>query len=191
MAVRTVYLAGPEVFHPDAETLSRRKADICRRYGLIGRFPLDSNVDLSGLTPPEQGMAIYRANRTLMDSCDACIANLTPFRGPSADVGTVFEIGYMIAAGKPVFAFTNDDRPYARRAADLSAGERTAGGGLADSDGMTIEEFGMRDNLMLDAGIALSGGAFVGRDVPPASRWKDLTAFEGCVRRLAAGFARA
>ena len=29
---------------------------------------------------------------------DAIIANLTPFRGPGADAGTVYELGYMAGA---------------------------------------------------------------------------------------------
>ena len=33
-----------------------------------------------------------------MKEADAIIANLTPFRGPSADTGTVYELGYMAAA---------------------------------------------------------------------------------------------
>ena len=35
-----------------------------------------------------------------MDAADAIIANLTPFRGPSADAGTVYELGYMAGRGK-------------------------------------------------------------------------------------------
>ena len=42
-----------------------------------------------------------------MDSADAIIANLTPFRGIAADTGTCFELGYMCAQGKPAFAYTN------------------------------------------------------------------------------------
>ena len=34
-----------------------------------------------------------------MDQADVIIANLTPFRGPSADAGTVYELGYMLGKG--------------------------------------------------------------------------------------------
>ena len=43
---------------------------------------------------PQRGHRIYQANRELMDSCDAIIANLTPFRGISADPGPVLAVGY-------------------------------------------------------------------------------------------------
>ena len=84
-----VYLAGPDVFLPDADRIGRLKRDICKRHGLEGLFPLDGN-------PPESdeplSLRVFRANTTLMDQADAIIANLTPFRGPSADCGTVFEL---------------------------------------------------------------------------------------------------
>ena len=44
----------------------------------------------------------------MMDAADAIIANLTPFRGPSADAGTVYELGYMAGRGKLCLAYSND-----------------------------------------------------------------------------------
>ena len=40
-----IYLAGPDVFLPDALEIGRQKIDICRRHGLIGLYPLDNVVD--------------------------------------------------------------------------------------------------------------------------------------------------
>jgi len=42
-----IYLAGPDVFLPDAIELGRRKADICARLGLSALYPLDNAIDLS------------------------------------------------------------------------------------------------------------------------------------------------
>ena len=42
-----------------------------------------------------------------MDGVDLVIANMTPFRGPSMDVGTAVELGYSFARGLPVFGYTN------------------------------------------------------------------------------------
>ena len=53
----------------------------------------------------------------MMDACDAIIANLTPFRGPGADAGTVYELGYMAGRGKFCLGYSNDPAPYATRAA--------------------------------------------------------------------------
>ena len=60
-----------------------------------------------------------------MRSCDLLIANCTPFRGVSMDVGTAFEIGFMRALGRPVFGYSNTPADYAARV--HTAAERTAG----------------------------------------------------------------
>ena len=52
-----------------------------------------------------------------MQGCDVMIVNLTPFRGPSADVGSAYEMGFMRALGRTIFAYTNDDRPLLERVA--------------------------------------------------------------------------
>ena len=49
------------------------------------------------------------------------IANLTPFRGPSADVGTVYEVGFMRALGRPVFGYATTAEPFTRRTLDFAA----------------------------------------------------------------------
>jgi nucleoside 2-deoxyribosyltransferase len=85
---KRVYLAGPDVFLSNACEIGASKRAICARYGLIGVFPADE-VDATDATlpPVEQGLAISRAMESIMRTCDAMIVNLTPFRGPSADVG--------------------------------------------------------------------------------------------------------
>ena len=100
-----VYLAGPDVFLPDAVQIGRRKVEICARHGLIGRYPLDNPVDL---TAADASLRIYQGLEAMMDECSAIIANLTPFRGPGADPGTVYELGYMAARGKYCLGYSND-----------------------------------------------------------------------------------
>jgi nucleoside 2-deoxyribosyltransferase len=84
-----LYLAGPDVFLREAVEIGRRKKALCRDNGHEGLFPLDNDVS------PDDAAAIFAANRGLMDRADAGLFNLSPFRGPSADAGTVFELGYM------------------------------------------------------------------------------------------------
>jgi len=46
-------------------------------------------------------------------------ANLTPFRGPSADVGTVYELGYMLGkGGKLCLGYSNTPRGYIDKVRD-------------------------------------------------------------------------
>ena len=68
-----VYLAGPEVFLPQAEDVGRRKIELCAAHGIAGVFPLDQALDLSGLDLVEQARRIARANEDLMRSADALI----------------------------------------------------------------------------------------------------------------------
>ena len=88
---KRIYLAGPEVFCPNPRAIGQAKKDRCKHYGLEGVFPMDADVDLEELPLKDAGRLISRANEDLMQSCDLLIANMTPFRGPSMDVGTAFE----------------------------------------------------------------------------------------------------
>jgi len=177
-----IYLAGPEVFLPDAVSAGENKKRICAAFGCTGVYPLDNSLDLSDIRGPEAGYAIYKANRELMDSCDAVIANLTPFRGPSADAGTVFELGYMRGAGKRIAAYTNVAQPYADRVRHLDPDARQESDAVwRDGEGMLVEEFGLSDNLMLEGALRDGGMALVMFAAPANTRFTDLTAFARCL----------
>jgi len=190
VAHERIYLAGPDVFLPDPLAIAEAKKGICAAHGFIGVFPLDKDLDLSGLTPNQAGQRISRANEDLMRGCDLIIANMTPFRGPSMDVGTAFEMGFMRALGRPVLGYTNDGRLFAERTRAWAGIVRGTGGhphGDADSDGMLIEEFAMVDNLMLHGAIVASHGAIEADDVTGPGRFTALAAFERsvvCAREL-------
>ncbi len=182
------YLAGPEVFLPDAAEIGRRKKELCRHHGFEGLYPLDAEV------PPEPAAGldrrIYDGCLAMMRAADLGILNLTPFRGPSADAGTVLELGVLAGMGKPVFAYTNDPR-------DLLERLRAANGAVLDAaariwhdgDGMTIEDFGNADNLMLDMTLAGQGHPILRHAALPAERFRDLGGFEACLRQAAAALA--
>jgi nucleoside 2-deoxyribosyltransferase len=174
-----VYLAGPDVFLSDAAHIGSLKRDICKRYGLTGLFPLDD-------TPPESdeplSLRIFRANTALMDQADAIIANLTPFRGPSADVGTVYELGYMLGKGKKLcLGYSNIARSYFGKVRDrvevLADGSK-----FRDPDDLEVENFQLVDNLMIIHGLELAGHPLVLPREPVADPLRDLLAFEECVR---------
>ncbi len=107
-----IYLAGPDVFLPDAFEIGRRKTELCRRYGLTGLYPLDNAIDAAAA---DASLRIFRGNETMMIAADAIIANLTPFRGPGADPGTVYELGFMAGRGKLCLGYSNDPSCYADR----------------------------------------------------------------------------
>ena len=142
-----IYLAGPDVFLPDALDVGRRKADLCTRHGLTGLYPLDNAIDLAA---KDASLRIFRGNEAMMIEADAIIANLTPFRGPSADAGTVYELGYMAGRGKLCLGYSNDPSSYAdrvRKITDVSSHDRR----LVDALGLTVEDFGLTDNLKMNS----------------------------------------
>lgn len=155
---KRIYLAGPEVFFPKAINASvvERKKEILKSMGMIGVDPLDNQIDFpEDASPQEMGFLIYEANKRTMDDCDGAIANLTPFRGPSADAGTVFEVGYMVDQKKPVMGFTALAADYGKRIDPEAA---------RDKNEMEIERFGLSDNLMIECGIVNNGGKVVKGD---------------------------
>jgi nucleoside 2-deoxyribosyltransferase len=123
-----VYLAGPDVFLPDAMAIGRRKQEICVRFGLTGLFPLDNAINETATGVPPS-MQIFRGCMAMMEEADAVIAHLTPFRGLSADAGTVFELGYMVARGKMCAGYTNRRDSYAGRI-ERGPGSHPAAAGL-------------------------------------------------------------
>ncbi len=177
-----IYLAGPDVFLPDAIEIGRRKAEICANHGVSGLYPLDNAVDLAA---GDASLAIFKGNEAMMDAADAIIANLTPFRGPSADAGTVYELGYMAGRGKFCLAYSNDPTPYRDRVARMCELTTSADGRLIDPEGLTVEDFGWPDNLMMIHALDLHGCPLVTPRRVPADIWHDLTSFEACVRLAA------
>jgi nucleoside 2-deoxyribosyltransferase len=176
-----IYLAGPDVFLPDAVEIGKRKVAICAAHGVSGLYPLDNAIDVSA---GEVSLDIFRGNQAMMDAADAIIANLTPFRGPGADAGTAYELGYMAARGKLCLGYSNDPTIYAervRRFTEVSSQD----GHLVDAEELTVEDFGLSDNLMLMHALDLHGCRLVTPRQAPADIWHDLTAFEACVRLAA------
>jgi nucleoside 2-deoxyribosyltransferase len=131
--------------------------------------------------------AISAIDEQLMHSADAIIANLTPFRGITADTGTVYELGFMCGRGKLAFAYSNTAADHFSRTKDYYRGMVAPGadGHLRGPDGMSVEDFDMAENLMLDGGVEGRGGRVIVRDIPPERLYTDTAAFEECLRLLA------
>jgi nucleoside 2-deoxyribosyltransferase len=176
----SVYLAGPDVFLPDALEVGRRKREICAKHGLRASFPLDNEIGGAGLTPREHAFKIERANEELIRASAMVFANLSPFRGPSLDPGTAFEVGFARALGLRVHGYSCREALFAARTVYYSGMEDDA---ERDVHGYSIERFGLVDNLMVDGAIAASGGHIV------CVESDDLSAF-AAFERLVADVAR-
>ncbi len=168
MAVK-VYLAGPDVFLPNAREVGTRKQAICGEFGLDGLFPLDNDPGVN------DAAAIFRANCDLMRQADIGLVNLTPFRGPSADPGTVFELGFLFSSGKPVYGYSGDVTNFLARVRDARGPIQDDNGQPRDRDSLAVENFALIDNLMIARSIEDSGGAVT---VVPAAMAPTMAAFE-------------
>jgi len=151
--MKSIYLAGFDIFRPDAVAHGEQLKMLCNKYGYEGRYPLDKQVPRN-LPPQEQARWICRANLALLQECDLLMANLNPFRGAEPDSGTVFEVGYAVALGKPVWAYTSRSSTMVEQLAV----QRLPGRGHVDSLGYSVEDYGMNLNLMLACSINVVTG---------------------------------
>jgi len=178
-----IYLAGPEVFLVNAKETGEQKKALCEKYGFEGVFPIDVEVETKGKAPKEVGLCISEINEDVIKSCKIVIANITPFRGPSADVGTAYEMGFAHALGKLVLAYTNMALPFTERTIEALNDQvnRSDDGRLRDPKGMFIEENRLTDNLMIDGCINANSKLLVVEDAPVGQLYTYLGGFEKCL----------
>lgn len=175
-----IYLAGPEVFFPNAREQGAEKKLLCGAHGFEGVYPLDNEIAGAGaLSPQALARTISHGNERLMRSCDLIIANCTPFRGVSMDAGTAFEIGFMQALGRPTLAYSNVTADYAARVRATPAAAQASW--CDETRRADIEDFGLAENLMISIAVLDAAGRFVTRVVVPERRLSDLAAFEDCL----------
>ncbi len=174
----TAYLAGPDVFLPNAGAHAAAKLGICARHGIAGRSPLNEDIaTLAAMEEAEAWRAIFAKDIAMMEACDIIIANLTPFRGASADAGTLVELGWFLGRGRPAYGYTNSAQGFAARSAAQVAAVPDPMAGL------TVGGFGLPDNLMIAGALRRFVTPADGRDQP----FDALHTFDACVRAVAAG----
>ncbi len=142
-----LYIAGPDVFRPDAAEWAETVRSLCRGKGHEALIPLDGSQTRAD--------DIYRSNLSLIGDADAVLANLNPFRGTEPDSGTCVEIGYALALGKPVIGYADTLAPMRDR---LSAQGPGSDGRYRDGQGWIVEDFGLSLNLMLSVPLPLKQG---------------------------------
>ncbi|CAQ68618.1 putative Nucleoside 2-deoxyribosyltransferase [Cupriavidus taiwanensis LMG 19424] len=155
-AMTTIYLAGFDVFRKDARAWGEHLKALCAAHGFTGLYPLDQSAP-QGLSGPDTARWIYDANIALLRRADLVMANLDDFRGPGeADSGTAFEVGFAVALGKPVWAYSTDAGTLRERVTVATDADGTP----LDARGFTVEDFGLGKNLMLACPVRLvQGGA--------------------------------
>jgi nucleoside 2-deoxyribosyltransferase len=167
------YLAGPDVFFPHAHEIGRQRITYLQALGIVGHFPLDTEVPGDLLKNTAQASRfIGDANEQMMLDCcrdgriGLILANMSPFHGPSMDVGTAFEVGFMSALSYKnnviIIGYTSDNRSFEDRVVEkIYSGwsNITHKNGIPHGpDGTMIEAFGGADNLMITNAILRTGG---------------------------------
>ena len=151
-----------------------------------GFYPLDKDVSAA---PGDATLdaRIYDACVRAMQRADSAIFNLTPFRGISADPGTVFELGLCVGLGKPVFAYTNDARDLIDRVRERGKLRQDIGISVwSETNGLIVEDFANADNLMIDCALRAQGRTLHRHAAADALR--DMTGFEACLAEAQATF---
>lgn len=141
--MKKIYLAGPDVFLANAISHGETLKQKCSARGFEGLFPLDNKVQ--GATKEELAKNIREANIKLIKSCDIVIANLSPFRGPEPDSGTVWEVGFAQALGKKVVGYCSDKRDLKTKTQEILGLDHSSD---RDAQNLEIEDFGLTHNLM-------------------------------------------
>lgn len=126
-----IYIAGPDVFRADAETVGINYKRFLNKYGHEGLYPLDNQYSTAA--------EIIQGNYNLIDDCDLVIANCNSFRGLEPDSGTCCEIGYAIAKGKKIICYLDDNRSQVEKI------------GAVDKNGYYVEDFNYPINIMMAA----------------------------------------
>lgn len=150
--MKRLYLAGPDVFFPDANQRAETHKALCRQYGFEPLHPIDQ--------PTLTASHIYTTNIRLLQQADAVLANLNPFRGAEVDSGTAFEVGYAVASGKPVIGYLVNPETLADRVARLFGPLSTQEGISRDCQGNLVETFDHPVNLMLAQSCQIVIGDF-------------------------------
>ena len=178
MTVQTkpkLYLAGPEVFLPNATEMAENQRQLCEQYGFIGLHPMDNNIEPIDLGDQsiQTAVQIYRGDISHIRECDIVVANCNAFRGVPIDDGTAYEIGYGNALGKPAYGYIETLNSVSERTRSQYPCRQLADGKTIDQAGYLVtEDFGTSINLMMQCGMLENGGRLVEGD------------FEACLKAI-------
>lgn len=167
-----LYLAGPEVFLPNAIDYAKKQLGLCKQYGFIGLHPMDNNLDIGG-SDMSTAMKIYRGDISQIRTCHIVVANCNSFRGALMDDGTAYELGYGNALRKLSYGYIDKLIPWKERILSRYFCVKREDGTLADREGyLLVDDFGTSINLMMQCGITAHGGRLVEGD------------FETCLKEI-------
>ncbi|MCB1171169.1 MAG: nucleoside 2-deoxyribosyltransferase [Leptospiraceae bacterium] len=163
--MKKIYLAGPDVFLPEANEHFSRIKKKAASLGFQAFSPFDSEKKPENVTGIDLARHIFEENLKLIHDCDLVLANCNAFRGALVDDGTSFELGYAAALGKRIYGYIQRRCPLPDIVAGRIPLKDHPSGYPMDEDGFLVnEDFGNSINLMLEYSIEKSGGALIEGD---------------------------
>ena len=156
--IKSIYIAGWDVFLPNAKEAGEALKDLCTKYGFKGLYPLD-NVIIED-SKIELAKKIFYGNIDLISQSDIIIANLNPFRGAESDSGTSFECGVGYNSGKKVYGYISENNSMVDKVRNYYSNVEKRGDIWVDKNEHIIEDFGLHLNLMLAISTEIVVGQF-------------------------------
>jgi nucleoside 2-deoxyribosyltransferase len=180
--VRSIWLAGPEPWLPEAPSQAAKQRALCRDFGFTG-LTAPAIVEIDADNVEIQARELYTERMAKLRQADAGIINLTPWRGPSCAASAAFEAGVLAGLGKPIMAYVNvadeSQAEYVDRVEAHVGAQRDEAGVWRDGDGCVVEDFGLPETVML---WAEARRLFV---IVTDDPLHDLTGLEMCLDALA------
>jgi nucleoside 2-deoxyribosyltransferase len=196
-----LYLAGPEVFLPNAKEHAKHQRVLCEQYGFTPLHPIDNGINLEDrnidaliqiyrtikifrtdvrklLTQFQSedlfsALKIYLGDIQYIRESDIVVANCNSFRGALIDDGTAYELGFGNALGKPSYGYIQEAIPAVQNITKRYPHTLRGDGTPIDRDGyLVVDDFGTSINLMMEGGMLFSGGRLI------------EGSFEDCLREI-------
>lgn len=161
-----VYLAGPEVFLPNATEHAEKQRQLCYKYNFTPLHPMDNTIDLDN-KDYETALRIYKADVSQIRECDIVVANCNPFRSTCVmDDGTAYELGFGNALGKVSYGYiTKMESLTDRTIRDYRTEFDVASNLHIDKEGYAVTDaFDTSINLMMQCGMTASSGRLIEGD---------------------------
>jgi nucleoside 2-deoxyribosyltransferase len=151
--VETVFLAGPDIWYPNAAEHLRRRKALCVEAGLTAISPPLGEAAEERQDTEIAARLIYADALSALRGADALIANFSPWRGVHCDPTAAFLAGFAAALQKPVMGYMNivdeDDGDARGRIEAMFGASSDVDGRWRDDQDCVIEDLGLPETLML------------------------------------------
>jgi len=145
--MKKVYITGPFIYDPEYKIYASKLKITCEEFGFEPVFPIEhdsSDYD----TPLDNAYDVYKTTLDVLQTVDAVIVDVRPWRGVSVDAGAAFIMGIAAQREIPVVSYTDDSMTTYLERVMLKHDTALIDAKWIDKYGV-VEDFGLNDNLMI------------------------------------------